>query len=56
MASPPRPRNRQIEFPELQTHKKSFELAMIIISIICVILVLLIVLATGMGTEFRPKA
>ncbi len=47
-------RRRQIEFPPLQTHKKSFEIAMIVISIICVIVVLIIVLATGIGNEFRP--
>jgi hypothetical protein len=38
----------------LQTHVKSFELAMIVISIICVIVVLIIVLATSIGNEFRP--
>jgi hypothetical protein len=47
---------RQIEFPPLQTHVKSFELAMIAISIICAIVVLVIVLATGIGNEFRPTA
>jgi hypothetical protein len=47
-------RRRQIEFPPLQTHKKSFEVAMIVISIICVIVVLIIVLATSIGNEFRP--
>jgi hypothetical protein len=47
-------RRRQIEFPPLQTHKKSFELAMIVISIICVIVVLIIILATNLGNEFRP--
>jgi hypothetical protein len=47
-------RRRQIEFPPLQTHVKSFELAMIVISIICVIVVLIIVLATSIGNEFRP--
>jgi hypothetical protein len=46
--------NRQIEFPEKQTHVKSFELAMLAISIVCAIIVLIIVLATGLGTEFRP--
>jgi hypothetical protein len=46
--------NRQIEFPEKQTHVKSFELAMLAISILCVIIVLVIVLATNLGTEFRP--
>jgi uncharacterized membrane protein YvbJ len=47
-------KRRQIEFPPLQTHKKSFEMAMIVLSIICVIVVLIIVLATNLGTEFRP--
>jgi uncharacterized phage infection (PIP) family protein YhgE len=47
-------RRRQIEFPPLQTHVKSFELAMITISIICIIVVLIIVLATNIGNEFRP--
>jgi hypothetical protein len=47
-------RRRQIEFPPLQTHKKSFEVAMIVISIICVIVVLFIILATSIGNEFRP--
>lgn len=45
---------RQIEFPPLQTHKRSFEMAVIAISIICMIVVLIIVLATGLGNEFRP--
>jgi uncharacterized membrane protein YvbJ len=47
-------RKKQIEFPPLQTHKKSFEMAMIVLSIVCVIVVLIIVLATNIGTEFRP--
>jgi hypothetical protein len=45
---------RQIEFPPLQTHVKSFELAMLAISILCVIIVLVIVLFTNLGNEFRP--
>ena len=45
---------RQIEFPERQTHVKAFELAMLAISILCAIIVLVIVLFTGMGNEFRP--
>jgi hypothetical protein len=48
--------NRQIEFPDKQTHVKGFEYAMIAISIICIIVVLIIVLFTGLGNEFRPKA
>ena len=47
-------RRRQIEFPPLQTHVKSFETAMIVISIICIIVVLFILLATNIGNEFRP--
>jgi len=47
-------KRRQVEFPPLQTHKKSFEVAMIVISIICVIVVLIIVLGTSLGNEFRP--
>jgi hypothetical protein len=46
--------NRQIEFPEKQTHVKAFELAMLAISIACTILVLIIVLFTNIGNEFRP--
>jgi hypothetical protein len=45
---------RQIEFPPLQTHVKGFELGMLAISILCVIIVLVIVLFTDIGTEFRP--
>jgi hypothetical protein len=48
--------NRQIEFPEKQTHLKSFELAVLAISILCAIIVLIIVLFTNIGTEFRPTA
>jgi hypothetical protein len=45
---------RQIEFPERQTHVKSFEMAVLAISIICMIIVLVIVLFTNIGNEFRP--
>lgn len=45
---------KQIEFPEKQTHVKSFEIAMLVISIICAIVVLFIVLGTDIGVEFRP--
>lgn len=47
-------RNRQIEFPPLETHSRAFERAMLIISIICVIIVLVIVLGTDIGDGFRP--
>lgn len=48
--------NRQIDFLPLQTHVKGFEVAMLAISILCVIVVLVIVLFTNMGNEFRPTA
>ena len=56
MASQGRGRGRQIGFAPLQTHNKGFEMAMLALSIICVIVVLVIVLFTGLGNEFRPKA
>jgi hypothetical protein len=46
--------DKQIEFPPLQTHVKSFEYAMIAISIICAIVVIVIMLFTSIGNEFRP--
>ncbi|MGH2988472.1 MAG: hypothetical protein ACRDMA_01220 [Solirubrobacterales bacterium] len=45
---------RQVEFPPKQTHVKGFEYAMLAISIICVVVVLVIVLGTNIGDEFRP--
>ena len=46
--------DRQIEFPPMQTHVKAFETAMVVISIVCVIIVLVILLFTDIGNEFRP--
>jgi hypothetical protein len=54
MAVTPRRRERQIEFPPLQTHNRRFELAILAVSIVCAIVVLDIVLFTGLGNEFRP--
>ncbi len=51
MAHDPR---RQLEFPPRQTHSKAFETAMVALAILCVIVVLIIVLATGIGNETRP--
>ena len=51
MAYDPR---RQIEFPPKQTHLRAFEVAMLAIAILCVIVVLIVVLATGIGNETRP--
>jgi hypothetical protein len=44
----------QIEFPPEQTHVKGFEIAMLALSILCVIIVLVVVLLTNIGNEFRP--
>jgi hypothetical protein len=49
-------RRRQIEFPPLQTHSRKFELALLGLSVLCVVVVLVILLFTDMGTEFRPTA
>jgi len=46
--------NKQIEFPPLQSHDKRFEAVMVGLSILCVIIVLVIVLFTSLGNEFRP--
>jgi hypothetical protein len=45
---------KQIKFPPKQTHVKSFEMGMLIFSIICVVVVLIVVLGTDIGDEFRP--
>ena len=46
--------SKQIDFPPLQNHSKGFEVAVMVISIICAIVVLVIVLFTNIGNEFRP--
>jgi hypothetical protein len=48
--------NKQIEFPPLQTHDKRFEYAMLAISVTLAIVVLVILLFTNLGNEFRPSA
>jgi hypothetical protein len=45
---------RQVEFPPLQTHSKRFEAVMVGLAFLCVIIVLVIVLFTGLGNETRP--
>ena len=47
-------KHRQIEFPPLQTHSKKFEIAMLALAFACVVVVLIIVLFTNLGNEFRP--
>ena len=46
--------NRYFDFPPLQTHSKKFEAVMVGLSILCVVIVLIIVLFTSLGNEFRP--
>jgi len=48
--------NRQVQFQPLQTHVKRFEYAMIAICVALAIIVLVIVLFTNLGNEFRPSA
>jgi hypothetical protein len=45
---------KQIEFPPLQTHVKGFEYGMLAICILMAVIVLVIVLFTSIGNEFRP--
>jgi hypothetical protein len=52
-AIPERDDRRQVEFPRMQTHVKSFEYAMVAFSILCVIIVLVIVLGTDIGNTAR---
>ena len=47
---------KQIEFMPLQTHVKGFERAMVAICVLMAIVVLVIVLFTNIGNEFRPTA
>lgn len=42
--------SKQIEFPEQQTHKKSFEMAMIGFSILCIVFVIIMVNTVAGGT------
>ena len=48
------PRRRQVEFPPEQSHSKAFEAFMVGVSLLCVVIVLVIVLGTGLGDGFRP--
>ncbi|HET8756676.1 MAG TPA: hypothetical protein VFM58_11725 [Solirubrobacteraceae bacterium] len=48
--------NRQVDFPPLQTHVKRFEYTMLALCVVLAIIVLVIVLFTDLGNEFRPSA
>jgi hypothetical protein len=45
---------KQIEFPPLQTHVKGFEYGMLALCIVLTVVVLVILLFTNLGNEFRP--
>ena len=47
---------RQIAFLENQTHVRAFEVGMLALCVLCAIVVLVIVLFTNIGNEFRPTA
>jgi hypothetical protein len=47
-------RQKQIEFPPLQTHVKKFEYAMILISLLCIVIVVVVAKATDWGITTRP--
>ena len=47
-------RLKQISFPPLQTHVKTFEYTMIIICILCIIAGVLIATETDWGIQTRP--
>jgi len=47
---------KQIDFPPMQTHRRSFEIGMIVFSVICIVIVLFVIFGTDIGNEFRPKA
>jgi hypothetical protein len=47
-------RGKQVVFAPLQQHSRNFELAMIVICIVCIVLGLLIAKATDWGVTTRP--
>jgi hypothetical protein len=55
MALPPQnARGRQVVFAPLQRHVASFELAMIVICILCIVVAVIIAKATDWGVTTRP--
>lgn len=53
MATQPR-RRRQVTFPPMQTHTKTFEYAFIAFCILCIIVGVVIAKATDWGVTTRP--
>ena len=48
------PREKQVSFPAIQSHRKQFELAMIVICVLCIVAAVLIAKATDWGITTRP--
>ena len=49
-----RPRERQIEFPPLQTHLRIFELGLLLLNVVLIVVVLLILWAHPKGEFIGP--
>jgi hypothetical protein len=48
-------RGKQVEFPHrLQRHSQTFEMAMIVICILCIVVAVIIAKATDWGVTTRP--
>ena len=47
-------RGKQVQFPTRQRHSVNFELAMIVICILCIIVAVVIAKATDWGITTRP--
>lgn len=41
--------DKQIKFPEMQTHNKGFEMAMLVFSVLCIVFVIIAVNVVGGG-------
>ena len=47
------PREKQIEFPPEQTHRKDFEVFMVLLSVVCIVAAVIIIL-TYTGSFIGP--
>jgi hypothetical protein len=47
-------RGKQVQFPPEQLHSRNFELAMLVICVLCIIVAVVIAKATDWGITSRP--
>jgi hypothetical protein len=47
-------RGKQVDFPPAQRHSRNFELAMLVICVLCIIVAVVIAKATDWGITSRP--